>query len=276
MGRGGIRYGFPMSPRSRKVGGLDDPIWTGPGPDEGTSDPQAEPPGHQAGEQPAAWDPGGGNATGRSGERSAGRAAAPGDRRAARRPHNGGRSGTRSGSGRNGGGSGGATDIPRRILTDDPGNAGDDERECEAEGWFQTDEGVPVSSAFRPLGVACARPAGHPGHHRSAPRRARFHRGRVWVYEWGATWGDGGDRGDGGDGGRRGRRGRRGRPGRPTATEGSLTAGRRSRFARAVGGMIFRWPTGSARPRYRAPCSGAARSGRRQNGCGSCPTAAWT
>ena len=76
-------------------------------------------------------------------------------------------------------------DIPRRILVEDPKTAGDDERECEVEGWFQTDDGVPVSSALRPLSVACARPWGHAGHHRSKPRRAYFRSGRVWVYEWG-------------------------------------------------------------------------------------------
>jgi hypothetical protein len=93
-------------------------------------------------------------------------------------------------------------DIPRRILVDDPGTARSDERECEVEGWFQTDDGVPVSSAFRPLSVACARPLGHPGEHRSQPRRARFRSGGVWVYEWrNAEWAEEPDEAeDGGDG----------------------------------------------------------------------------
>jgi hypothetical protein len=153
-----------MSPRSRKVGGLDDPIWTGPGPAEGTSDRQAEPTGAR-------------------------------DQRSGRGPQASSGPKTRSDPSRSGEGDTGGKrngrpartrlDIPRRILTDDPGTARDDERECEVEGWFQTDDGVPVSSAFRPLGVACARPLGHSGHHRSAPRRARLRPGRVWVYQWG-------------------------------------------------------------------------------------------
>jgi hypothetical protein len=89
-----------------------------------------------------------------------------------------------------------AQNIPRRILVDDPGTARSDERECEVQGWFQTDDGVPVSSAFRPLSVACARPWGHSGQHRSQPRRARFRSGRVWVYEWYNTDGDEADEND--------------------------------------------------------------------------------
>jgi hypothetical protein len=181
-----------MSPRNRKVGGLDDPIWTGPGPTEGSSDPQGAPPDHQSGDRPPAWDPGRPNTTRGERDRKTGGAPATRNRRSAPGPQRtrdqetGRGSGTTSSSQGNSRRSVGAIDIPRRILTDDPGTAGNDERECEVEGWFQTDDGVPVSSAFRPLSVACARPLGHPGHHRSAPRQARFRRGRVWVYEWGA------------------------------------------------------------------------------------------
>jgi hypothetical protein len=194
-GQAGLGTVFAMSPRGRKVGGIDDPIWGG------------EPTAEESGDHPARASVASGasgatvasGAGGKSG--SAGgpprsgsgqgnsKVAARGSSRAPRetptkpdRPVPRGQQ-DRGGSG-DGDGSGIAQDIPRRILVDDPGTARSDERECEVEGWFQTDDGLPVSSAFRPLSVACARPWDHRGQHRSKPRRARFRSGRVWVYEW--------------------------------------------------------------------------------------------
>jgi hypothetical protein len=203
---GRTRFGTvsAMSPRGRKVGGIDDPIWGGdaPGKDAGesTSESGGSNPGSSGNKQPknpnrnsastkverdmqdrrgapsnASPQP---NAQGLRGAPSNG---GPPTRSA--QPTSGPQNRNRSPS--NDGFGGGAQDIPRRILVEDPKIARDDERECEVEGWFQTDDGVPVSSALRPLSVACARPWGHAGHHRSKPRRAYFRSGRVWVYEWG-------------------------------------------------------------------------------------------
>ena len=178
-----------MSPRGRKVGGIDDPIWGGdaPGNDAGesTSESGGSNPGSSGPKQPK--NPNRNSAStkvdlGTHDRRGAPSNASPRSTRSAQ-PTSGPQHRKRLPS--NDGFGGGAQDIPRRILVEDPKTARDDERECEVEGWFQTDDGVPVSSAFRPLSVACARLWGHAGHHRSKPRRAYFRSGRVWVYEWG-------------------------------------------------------------------------------------------
>ena len=155
-----------MSPRRRKVGGIDDPIWSG----EDTGSDEAT----------------GGEVTGQEG--AVGQAETRGSRRGQPRPAPAGIEDSPAGIQESPGGrvaGRGARDIPRRLLVDDAGTARDDERECGVEGWFQTDDGVPISSMLRPLSVTCTRPRGHPGAHRSPPRRARFRRSRVWVYEWG-------------------------------------------------------------------------------------------
>jgi hypothetical protein len=197
-----------MSPRGRKVGGIDDPIWGGDAPGKDTGDSASEGgasggsnPGSSGPKQPKNPNRNSGSTKverGKQDRRDAPSNASPRpntqDRRDApsnasprptRSEHPTGGPQHRKRSPSNDGFGDGAQDIPRRILVEDPKTAADDERECEVEGWFQTDDGVPVSSALRPLSVACARPWGHAGHHRSKPRRAYFRSGRVWVYEWG-------------------------------------------------------------------------------------------
>jgi hypothetical protein len=67
----------------------------------------------------------------------------------------------------------------------DPGTAADDERECGAEAWLETEGGsAALLGALRPLSVRCARPWGHASVHRSEPRRALFRAGKSWVYQW--------------------------------------------------------------------------------------------
>ena len=67
----------------------------------------------------------------------------------------------------------------------DPGMAADDEGDCGAEGWLETDDGgAGLSAALRPLSVTCGRPQGHAGDHRSKPKRALFRSGKSWVYQW--------------------------------------------------------------------------------------------
>jgi len=76
--------------------------------------------------------------------------------------------------------------VPKRVLMADPGMAADDEGECGAEGWLETDDGsAGLSGALRPLSVTCARPRGHASYHRSKPKRALFRSGKSWVYQWG-------------------------------------------------------------------------------------------
>lgn len=174
-----------MSPRRRKVGGIDDPIWSGDDTrgDEARADDTR---GDEAGGEVTSGDEAGGEVTGQEGW--VGQPETRDSRLGQPRPEpaiiEDSPAGIPESPGRHLAGRD-ARDIPRRLLVDDAGTARDDERECGLEGWFQTDDGVPISSMLRPLSVTCARPRGHPGAHRSPPRRARFRRGQVWVYEWG-------------------------------------------------------------------------------------------
>jgi hypothetical protein len=160
-----------MPPRRPKVGGIDDPIWAQDaiGPKEPTESPV---PGSE------------GSAQGRGAPRNQRVSPTPDGSRTKtdlRAPETSrtARTGTRIS------GAGGATVVPNRVLMADPGMAADDERECGAEGWLETDDGsAGLSGAIRPLSVTCARLRGHVGCHRSKPKRALFRPGKSWVYQW--------------------------------------------------------------------------------------------
>jgi hypothetical protein len=166
-----------MSPRRPKVGGIDDPIWAQDaiGPKERTAEPV---PGREGsgleGSAQGRGAPGNQRVSQTSGgSRTQGNSHAPETSSAAPR-------GTQTSQG------GGATVVPKRVLMADPGMAADDERECGAEGWLETDDGsAGLSAGLRPLSVTCARPRGHASYHRSKPKRALFRSGKSWVYQWG-------------------------------------------------------------------------------------------
>ncbi len=154
-----------MSPRRLKVGGIDDPIWAQDaiGPNEPTAAPV---PGREGSAQ----------GTGAPGHqrvsRTQGDSRAPETSRATP-------TGTQISPAAR------ATLVPKRVLMADPGMAADDEGECGAEGWLETDDrGAGLSAALRPLSVTCARPRGHASYHRSKPKRAVFRSGKSWVYQW--------------------------------------------------------------------------------------------